>query len=58
MGKEVNIEPIKSEELNLKAKRPKYSVLENRKMKIEGIPPFKHWSIALKEYLKEKGYGE
>lgn len=56
-GIEAQIKPVSSEELNLKAKRPKYSVLENRNMKVAGIPAFRHWSIALKEYMEERGYG-
>ncbi len=56
-GVEAEIKPVSSEELNLKAKRPKYSVLENRNMKIAGIPDFSHWSTALKDYMEERGYG-
>lgn len=55
-GIEADIKPVSSKELNLKAKRPKYSVLENRNMKKAGIPDFRHWTLALKEYLEERGY--
>lgn len=58
VGIDPEIKIASSEELNLKAKRPKYSVLENRNMKIAGIPDFRHWSIALKDYMEERRYGE
>jgi len=49
--------PIKKttyEEYKTKAKRPKYSVLDNRKLsKYYKMP---HWREALKEYLTLKGY--
>ncbi len=57
MGIEAEIKPVSSEELSLKAKRPKYSVLDNRNMRLAGITDFKHWSEALKDYIREKEYG-
>lgn len=57
MGIEADIEPVSSEELNLKAKRPKYSVLENRNIRLVGLTDFRHWSEALKEYFKEREGG-
>ncbi|MGE4317505.1 MAG: dTDP-4-dehydrorhamnose reductase [Deferribacterales bacterium] len=41
-------------EYKTKAKRPKYSVLDNKK--ISKIYPMPHWQDALKEYLVLKGY--
>lgn len=55
-GIEADIQPASSEELNLKAKRPKYSVLDNRNMRVAGIPDFRHWTSALKEYMEERVY--
>ncbi|MGQ9618749.1 MAG: dTDP-4-dehydrorhamnose reductase [Candidatus Aminicenantia bacterium] len=57
LGVNAEIKPVLTDELNLKAKRPKYSVLENNKMREVNIPDFRHWSDALKEYLEEK-YGK
>ena len=43
------INPIKSEQLNRRAKRPKYSVLLNTK-----LSPLRHWRLALKDFLSVK----
>ncbi len=48
---EVDLKPIKSHELNMKAKRPKNSALKSEK----GIR-LRSWEEALKDYLKEKGH--
>lgn len=45
--------PVSTEEYGAKARRPKYSVLENKKYNKMGFPKFKHWREALAEYLKE-----
>ncbi len=58
MGVEAEIKPVLSEELGLKAKRPKYSVLENKKMRLAGIPDFKHWTLALQDYFEERKHGK
>ncbi len=57
MGIQAEIKPVSSKELNLKAKRPKYSVLDNRNIRLVGIPDFRQWSEALREYLKERESG-
>ncbi len=44
--------PVTTEEFPRPAKRPKYSVLENRKLNELEIYKFKNWQDALKEYLK------
>lgn len=43
--------PVTSEEFVRPAKRPKYSVLENKKLNDLGQYKFKHWKDALKIYL-------
>ena len=45
--------PIKSEELNLIAKRPKFSALENKNIKKLGLK-MPDWKDAVYRYLKEK----
>jgi dTDP-4-dehydrorhamnose reductase len=35
-------------------KRPKYSVLENKRLKDVRVNKFRHWQDGLKEYLKER----
>ena len=54
-GSETYIEPIDSLSFRAKARRPTYSVLENRNAKKIGINPFSHWKDALGLYLKKKG---
>ncbi len=41
------VKPIKSSQLNRKAKRPSYSILNNKKIK-----PMRTWQEALKEYVE------
>jgi len=45
--------PIKSDELNRKARRPKFSALESAKLSSFG-PRMRNWEDALKDYLREK----
>lgn len=44
--------PVTTEEYGAKAKRPAYSVLENKKYNQLGFPGFKQWEEALRDYLK------
>lgn len=44
--------PVKTEEFPRPAKRPKYSVLENKKLNELKIYKFKNWQDAVAEYLK------
>lgn len=55
LGWKVQIKPMKSNELNRLAKRPRFSALKNEKLEKLGLK-MKPWGEALKEYLKEKGY--
>jgi dTDP-4-dehydrorhamnose reductase len=56
IGKEVPITPLKSEDYGAPAKRPAFSVLENKKAREIGLLPFSGWQDALKDYLERKGY--
>lgn len=47
---------VDSKTYGAKAKRPPYSVLENKKAKEIGLSHFSHWTRALYNYLKKKGY--
>jgi dTDP-4-dehydrorhamnose reductase len=44
-----NAVPCTSDEFPRKARRPRYSILENTK-----LPPMRHWRLALAEYLGER----
>lgn len=52
----VNCRPVSSAEFPVIAKRPGYSVLENKHLKEIGLDKMSHWSLALEKYLKEKGH--
>lgn len=52
---DANLSPIKSEELDRKATRPKFSALENAKLNSFGLR-MRSWEDALMDYLREKGY--
>ena len=41
-------------EFPIKVPRPKYSVLENRKLKSQGLNVFKNWQDGLREYICER----
>lgn len=38
------------------AKRPPYSVLENKRAAELGLPPMRHWKDALRDYMTQKQY--
>ncbi len=54
-GMDARLEPVDSREFGAKARRPLYSVLENRKAKNLGLTAFSPWPEALKAYLGKKG---
>lgn len=43
--------PVTSEEYGARAKRPKYSVLDNQKLESRGIKGLRRWEEALKDYV-------
>lgn len=56
LGWKPRLEPVDSRTYEAKARRPLYSVLENKKAKEIGLSPFLPWKEALKAYLKKKNY--
>ena len=48
---DVSLEPISSKESARAARRPAYSVLDSRALRLEGLSPLRHWHEALAEYL-------
>ena len=46
------VTPITSDEFNAPAKRPAYSVLENRALRELGIDCMRDWHVALAEYIR------
>ena len=56
LGKTPRLEGVDSLRFGARARRPLYSVLENKRAKDIGLSPFSPWSSALKSYLQKKGY--
>jgi len=56
LGKRPPVTPVDAKSYGARAKRPLYSVLENRALKEIGIRDFSNWEGALKRYMKKKGY--
>lgn len=54
-GKKVEIVPVDSSTFGAKARRPAFSVLENKRAKAVGLADFSSWQDALKNYLKKRG---
>jgi len=50
-GLSPNIEPVTSDEFGAKAKRPSYSVLDNRNLRDIGLADMRNWKEALKDYI-------
>lgn len=55
-SQKVNLRPVSSDEFPAVAKRPRYSILENKHLKEVGLDKMSHWQDALKKYLEEKGH--
>lgn len=56
-GIDANLTPTTSELYKVPATRPRYSVLENARLKELGLNQMRHWRDALEAYLKEKSLG-
>lgn len=54
-GRSAAIEPIDTAAFGAKAKRPAFSVLENKRAKELGLADFSPWRVALKDYLGKRG---
>lgn len=56
LGLKPLLEPVDSRTFGVKAQRPAFSVLENKRAKEIGLTDFSDWRVALRDYLKRKGY--
>lgn len=54
---EVDLEPTTAAEFASPVKRPAYSVLENEKLKSQGLNVMRHWREALEDYMQAAGLG-
>ncbi|MBM7579229.1 dTDP-4-dehydrorhamnose reductase [Jeotgalibacillus terrae] len=50
-GKDVSVEPCKTEDFKSPAKRPAYSILDHGRWRENGFAEVRHWSEALEEFL-------
>lgn len=55
-GKNVDVEAISSDEYSTPAKRPRYSVLDNKKLREQHGYYMKDWKDALEEYMNSLKY--
>lgn len=53
-GKDVIVGPVPTEAYPVKAKRPQYSVLENRMLQLRGLDVMRPWEEALRDYLENE----
>jgi len=55
LGRRPSLEPVDSRTFAAKARRPLYSVLENKRAREIGLKDFSSWDEALSAYLERKG---
>lgn len=55
-GTRYEIEPKAVSEMGLRAKRPRFSALDNERLRSAGFEDMRGWRDALMEYLSVKGY--
>ncbi len=51
-----DIIPIKSNSFGSRARRPSYSVLDNKNLRSAGLKDLQHWKKALAEYIAERRF--
>lgn len=54
-GLSSSLTPVSSVDYGARARRPAYSVLENRAYRAAGLKDFRPWQEALADYLRERG---
>ncbi|MFZ3100600.1 MAG: dTDP-4-dehydrorhamnose reductase [Desulfitobacteriaceae bacterium] len=54
-GKTVQVEPVSTGGYPVKAKRPQYSVMENKLLRLRGLDVMRPWEEALQDYLEHEG---
>jgi dTDP-4-dehydrorhamnose reductase len=50
-GLHPEVQPVTSDQLRFKARRPAYSVLDNQRFRAQGFTDMRHWSEALADYV-------
>jgi len=54
LGREARLVPVDSKSFGAKARRPLYSVLENKRAREIGLKDLSPWNMALEDYLRKK----
>jgi dTDP-4-dehydrorhamnose reductase len=57
MAMKVELTPVGSQAYPTRARRPRYSVLENRALREVGLPEMPHWRDALQRYIAGRAAG-
>jgi len=55
-GLQTPVVPIASDQYPQRARRPRFSVMDNYHLKLLGMDDLRSWQQALEDYLKEKGH--
>ncbi len=55
-GSQTLVTPITSEQYPQKARRPRFSVLDNYQLRLLGMDDMRPWQEALKDYMIAKGH--
>jgi len=56
VGMSAQVSPTSTGEYGAPARRPLYSVLDNSRLHVLGVPPLRQWDEALEDYLHIRGY--
>jgi len=56
LGRPVEITAVDTAAFGAKARRPEFSVLENKRAKDLGLTDFSEWREALRDYLRKRGF--
>ena len=54
-GKSVHVDPVSTAEYPTKAKRPLYSVMDNKLLRLRGLDVMRPWEDALQDYMGHEG---
>lgn len=52
------VKPVKSVDFKTKARRPGYSVLDNKRLRETGLQDMRHWKDALRDYIENKNFSK
>lgn len=56
VGLKTPVTPITSDQYSQKARRPRFSILDNYHLRLLGMDDMRPWQEALADYMMEKGY--